>query len=150
MILKSLSFQRVKKLAKKPKIILSQKEQITKIVHDHLASQLSIKDTAKLIWINVRHKKVGGMRLTSDGLRILDEELELKKYLIKFPADLIITNQIIIWLDQFIDGPYYLEKNSLIVFKEKTAIQLILFGGDIQKYGKSKALIVARERSVTV
>jgi hypothetical protein len=45
-----------------------------------------------------------------------------------------------IWLDRFIDSPYYIDKNSIVVFKEKTAVQLILFNGDIQKYGIARAM----------
>ena len=136
----------MKKLAKKPKIVLTQKEQITKLVNDHLGSEKSIKDTATLIWMNPRHKKVGGMRLTDLGFNLLANEIDLKKYSIIFPSKFKITNQVIIWLDRFIDGPYFIKNDSLIVFKERTAIQLVLFGGDIQKYGKSKALIAAREK----
>jgi hypothetical protein len=45
-----------------------------------------------------------------------------------------------IWLDRFIDGPWHITKKSIVVFKEKTAVQLILFSGDVQKFGLAKAM----------
>lgn len=93
-----------------------------------------------IIWQNPRKKTIGGLRLTEEGFRIFTEEADIKSYNIEMPKGLTITNQITIWLDRFIDGPYYLTKNSIVVFKEKTAVQLILFSGDVQKFGIAKAM----------
>lgn len=93
-----------------------------------------------IIWQNPRKKAMGGLRLTDEGFRIFTEDADIKSYNIEMPKGLTITNQITIWLDRFIDGPYYLSKNSIVVFKEKTAVQLILFSGDVQKFGIAKAM----------
>ena len=92
------------------------------------------------IWQNPRKKLSGGMRLTEEGYQLLVNELDLKSYSIDFCKETTITNQVMIWLDKFIDSPYYIDKNSIVVFKEKMAVQLILFNGDIQKYGIARAM----------
>ena len=93
-----------------------------------------------VIWQNPRKKTQGGMRLTEQGYEVFTEKMEMKSYDIEFPKEFTLTNQVMIWLDRFIDGPWYITKKSIVVFKEKTAVQLILFSGDVQKFGLSKAM----------
>jgi hypothetical protein len=47
-------------------------------------------------------------------------------------------------MDQFIDCPFYLTKKAIFVYSEKMAVQLVLFSGNIQKYGLSRAMSVAK------
>ena len=119
------------------------KKQLTKIVSEQLGwptdPALLIKNH-QLIWQNPRYKKEGGCRLTTEGYDIFVNQIDMKSYEINFPDGLTITNKITIWLDRFIDGPYYITKKSIVVFKEKTAVQLVLFSGDIQKFGLAKAM----------
>lgn len=122
---------------------MDQKLLLTKLACEQLgivADKSLVDKQHKIIWQNTRKKEVGGNRLTDEGYRIFIEDLGIKSYSIEFPSELTITNQITIWLDRFIDGPYYLTKKSIIVFKEKTAVQLILFSGDVQKFGIAKAM----------
>jgi hypothetical protein len=93
-----------------------------------------------LLWQNPRKKAVGGMRLTDEGFAVFIEKMDMKSYDIEFPKEFTLTNQTTIWLDRFIDGPYYVTKKSIIVFKEKTAVQLVLFSGDVEKFGLAKAM----------
>jgi hypothetical protein len=116
------------------------KDQLTKIVSEQLGWPENLEKNKLMIWQNPRHKKVGGLRLTDEGHDILTTQIDLKSYEIDFPKGLTLTNKITIWLDRFIDGPYYITKKSIIVFKEKTAIQLILFSGDVEKFGLAKAM----------
>jgi len=51
-----------------------------------------------------------------------------------------LTTQVIIFLDQFIDCPYYLTNRSITVTNEKKAVELSLFSGDLRKYGLVKAM----------
>jgi hypothetical protein len=51
-----------------------------------------------------------------------------------------LTTQTIIFLDQFIDCPYFLTNKNVTVTNERKAVELTLFSGDIRKYGMSKAL----------
>ena len=50
-----------------------------------------------------------------------------------------VPNELILHLDRFVEGPYYVTRKYIKVFTEKMAVQLVLFSGDIQKYGKAKA-----------
>ena len=91
-------------------------------------------------WQNTRAKKVGGLRLTEDGFLFTTEKLELANYEVPFPDDFKVTTQIVIFLDKFIDCPYYLTNKSVTVLNEKKALELHLFSGDVRKYGLNKAL----------
>jgi hypothetical protein len=91
-------------------------------------------------WYNVRNKDEGGLRLTELALEFITDEAGIKTYKIDFPKDFTFTAQILVWLDQFIDSPYYITKKYIVVLKEKAAFELYLFSGDIKKLGYNKAL----------
>ena len=125
---------------------------ITKIASEHLGWSSDSKTLSKnyqLIWQNTRKKSIGGFRLTDYGYDILKNQLQMKSYEVHYPKELVLTNQNMIWLDHFIDGPYYLGKKSIIVFTEKLAIQLILFSGDVQKFGLAYAMSNQKNSSLT-
>ena len=100
----------------------------------------TLKEYLPLWWKNNRSKNVGGFRLTNDGLTFLQKKLQLKTYEVPFPIDFRVTTQAIIFLDRFINCPYYLADDGLILTQEKKAMELMLFSGDIRKYGISKAM----------
>lgn len=108
------------------------------------AGQLADLNTLKLYrstwWWNVRDKDNGGLRLTEPALQFILDDAKIKTYKIDFPKDFAITAQILLWLDNNIDGPYFITKKSITVLKEKAAFQLYLFAGDIKKMGYNKAL----------
>jgi hypothetical protein len=93
----------------------------------------------KIDWFyNIRPD--GGLRLTDFGFKYITLKAELKSYKIDFPKDFSITPQVLVWLDNYIQSPYYLTKKNITVFKETSAFELYLFSGDIRKYGYNKAL----------
>ena len=93
------------------------------------------------MWLkNSRSKGTGGLRLTDDGITFIKEKLELQTYDVPFPNDFNLTTQVIIFLDKYLDTPYYLADDGVIVTNEKKAMELMLFSGDIRKYGLNKAL----------
>jgi hypothetical protein len=49
----------------------------------------------------------------------------------------------VLQLDHFVDVPFYLDNNSIYVFDSNMAIQLILFSGNLQKFGQARARSVA-------
>lgn len=117
------------------------KQQLTDLLAKKLNwSDSETKEKYHVIWQNTRRKEIGGMRLTEEGFRLLTEELDLQTYEIEMPKEIIFTNQVVIWLDKYIDGPYYLNKKTIVVFKEKTAVQLVLFSGNVQKFGLAKSI----------
>jgi len=91
-------------------------------------------------WYNVRQKNGGGLRLTEQGIDFVQNQSKLKTYNIKFPGQFTITPQILVWLDKFIETPYYITKKDITVISERTAFELYLFSGDVQKMGYNKAL----------
>ena len=103
-------------------------------------SDVTMKEYMSTLWQNTRVKDEGGLRLTDFGLEFLKSKLELATYEMPFPKDFELTTNTIIWLDQFIDCPYWLCKYSIEVTDEKKALELHLFSGDVKKYGLTKAL----------
>lgn len=103
-------------------------------------TELKFEHFYKTIWANPREKKTGGFRLTEQGFETLKDTLGYKAYEIEFPKDdeFILATNTIIYLDRYLDCPYYLERKSIWVFAERTAIELVLFSGDVAKYGKAK------------
>ena len=100
----------------------------------------TLKEYLPMWWKNSRSKDVGGLRLTDKGLDFITKKLDLKTYEVPFPVDFSVTTQTIIFLDRFINCPYYLADDGLILTQEKKAMELMLFSGDIRKYGISKAM----------
>ena len=91
-------------------------------------------------WWNLRNKDEGGLRLTEQGLNFIQEYAKIKTYKIEFPKEFAFTPQILVWLDKFIDSPFFINKKHIIVMKEKAAFELYLFSGDVRKLGHNKAL----------
>lgn len=102
-------------------------------------NELSVKEYMPLWWYNTRQKDVGGLRLTDDGFDVINK-IELQTYDIPYPRDMPMTTQVIIFLDKFIDCPYYLTNRSITVTNERKAVELGLFSGDLRKYGLTKAM----------
>jgi len=89
-------------------------------------------------WFSRRIKTNGGLRLTEAGYQAL-VQAGIKEYQIKFEDRMKITpSQMTIWMDQLIDCPFYFSEKELRVFGEHMAIQLVLFSGNILKYGRAK------------
>ena len=99
----------------------------------------AVTEYMPLWWQNTRSKEEGGLRLTEAGFDVINQ-LEISTYDIPFPNDMPLTTQVIIFLDKFIDCPYYLTPRSIYVTNERKAVELTLFSGDIRKYGIAKAM----------
>jgi hypothetical protein len=105
----------------------------------------SIKTNYYTWWQNVRESyQARSLRLTKQGLEAV-EKLEIKTYSIKFPDKIIFTPQTYLWLDEFVDCPYYVDKKNIVVTMERMALQLMMFAGDITKYGLARAMSKADE-----
>lgn len=91
-------------------------------------------------WYNLREKDGSGLRLTDQGIEFVESQADIKTYKIDLPKETKITPQILVWLDHFINTPFYLGKNFIKVLSEKSAFELYLFSGDIRKMGMAKAM----------
>ena len=102
-------------------------------------NDITVKEYLPIWWYNTREKDVGGLRLTEEGFDAV-RQIGLKTYDIPYPREMPLTTQIIIYLDKFIDCPYYLTNRSITVTSERKAVELGLFSGDLRKYGLTKAM----------
>jgi|TARA_Y100000385_G_scaffold229579_1_gene241006 NAD-dependent DNA ligase len=121
---------------------MNPKQKYTKVfLHQQGKStnEVSVKQHIPKWWKNTRNKDVGGLRLTDEGFQMLNE-LEITVYEVPFPKDTNLTVHAIIFLDQFIDSPYYLTPYSIYVTNERKAVELTLFSGDINRYGLTKTM----------
>jgi hypothetical protein len=119
------------------------KESYTKIFlqqWDKSTDEANSKLFQRKWFVNNRTKEGGGLRLTDDGYEFLVKELELAEYEISFNDSIDLSPQTIIFLDRYIDCPYYLTSKSITVFSQKKSFELMLFSDDIRKLGLVKAM----------
>ena len=110
-------------------------------IHDE-----SVKTNYYSWWQNVRESyQARSLRLTKLGLETV-KKLDIKTYDIAFPDKIIFTPQTYLWLDEYVDCPYFVDKKKVIVTMEKMALQLMMFAGDITKYGLARAMSKADEK----
>lgn len=91
-------------------------------------------------WQSNRTGKDNAFRLSDKGYEFLISELGLTEYEIPFTEPIELSPQTIIFLERYIDCPYYLTNQSITVFSEKKSFELYLFSDDIRKYGLVKAM----------
>ena len=119
------------------------KETYTKIflrAANKTINETAIKEYHPIWWKNTRAKDSGGLRLTDEGFRFITEAIELTTYDVPYPAEFDLTTNVVIWMDNFIDCPYYLGRHGIVVTNEQKAMELHLFSGDMRKYGLIKAM----------
>lgn len=103
-------------------------------------SEDAIKKHHMLWWQNIRAKGDAGLRLTQEGFNFIAHEADIKVHEIQFSNDIQFTPQVFLYLDEFIDCPYYVTKKRIYVLTEKMALQLMMFAGDIKQYGLARAM----------
>lgn len=91
-------------------------------------------------WQSNRVNKQTAFRLSEDGFNFLSNDLELASYEVPFTEPIELSPQTIIFLERYIDCPYYLTTESITVFSEKKSFELYLFSDDIRKFGLIKAM----------
>ena len=91
-------------------------------------------------WQSNRSSKPNAFRLTDKGYEFLISELELKEYEIPFTEPIELSPQTIVFLEKYVDSPYYLTNHSITVFSERKSFELMLFSDDIRKFGLIKAM----------
>ena len=91
-------------------------------------------------WKSTRIGKDSAFRLTEEGYEFLIKVLDLKEYEVPFTEPIELSPQTIIFLERYIDSPYYLTNQSITLFSERKSFELMLFSDDIRKYGLIKAM----------
>lgn len=102
--------------------------------------EANVKLFGRKWWQSSRVGKESAFRLTEEGYEFLVKELELKEHEIPFTEPIELSPQTIIFLERYVDCPYYLTPMSITVFSEKKAFELMLFSDDIRKFGLIKAM----------
>lgn len=120
---------------------MNKKLEITKYVSQQLGLPLTDKTIKRLVhlwWHNPRLKDQGGMRLTYEGFEAL-KRADIKCYEVKLedytPQK---ENKFILWLDRSFDCPFIIYRKQAFIFEEQSAVQLVLFSGNIQKFIRAK------------
>jgi hypothetical protein len=122
---------------------MNQKQQITRKVLEIINPDATDKDYQTAFhswWVNTLTKNKGGLRLTKDGYEAF-QQADIKSYRVVYDnGPVYFINQLFVWLDQHVDCPYFITLDEIFVFSEKMAVQLMLFSGNIYKYGYAKQL----------
>lgn len=91
-------------------------------------------------WQSTRVSKQTAFRLSDEGFEFLVNELDMKSYEIPFTEPIELSPQTIVFLERYVDCPYYLTIESITVFAERKSFELMLFSDDIRKFGLIKAM----------
>lgn len=100
----------------------------------------NVKLYARKWWQSNRANKQNAFRLSDEGFEFLTDTLEIKMYEIPFTEPIELSPQTIIFLERYIDCPYYLTAQSISVFSERKSFELYMFSDDIRKFGLVKAM----------
>jgi hypothetical protein len=119
------------------------RDTLTKIFLDQWGK--SSDDTNVLLfsrkwWQSSRVGKQTAYRLSECGFEFLTSTLELKSYEVPFTDTIELSPQTIIFLERYLDCPYYLTYKSITVFDERKCVELYFFSDDIRRYGLVKAM----------
>jgi hypothetical protein len=107
---------------------------------DKSTDDANLKMFGRKWWQSNRASKQAALRLTEDGFEFLTKELDIKMYEIPFTEPIELSPQTIIFLERYIDCPYYLTNASISVFSERKSFELFMFSDDIRKFGLVKAM----------
>ena len=75
----------------------------------------NIKEYKAVWWWSFRNKTQGGLRLTDQALEFIEEHAKIKTYKIEFPKEFAFTPQVLLWLDNYIDSPFFVNKKHIFL-----------------------------------
>ena len=96
-------------------------------------------------WVNPRRKTTGGFRLTENGYKAF-KALDIEEFVINLDEKVEWNSKVILQMDHFVDAPFYISQDKIHVFESNMAVQLILFNGNIQRYGNARQKSVAKKQ----
>ena len=102
--------------------------------------ETNVKLYSRVWWQSTRVGKQNAFRLSEAGFEFLTNELELKCYEIPFTEQIELSPQTIVFLERYVDCPYFLTSQSITVFSERKSFELMLFSDDIRRFGLIKAM----------
>ena len=119
------------------------KETLTKIFLKQWgksADLVNVKLFSRKWWWSIRTNHKNSLRLSDSGFDFLTETLNISSYEVPFTEDIDLSPQTLIFLDRYLDCPYYITHRGITVFSEKKLFELYMFSDDIRKYGLIKAM----------
>jgi hypothetical protein len=102
--------------------------------------ETNVKLYSRVWWQSTRVGKQNAFRLSEAGFEFLTTELDLKCYEIPFTEQIELSPQTIVFLERYVDCPYFLTSQSITVFSERKSFELMLFSDDIRRFGLIKAM----------
>ncbi len=108
----------------------------------------NVKLYSRKWWQSTRVGKQSAFRLSDEGFKFLTDDLDLQSYEVPFTEPIELSPQTIVFLERYMDCPYYLTNQSITVFSERKSFELMLFSDDIRKFGLVKA-INEREKEIS-
>jgi hypothetical protein len=100
----------------------------------------NLKIYSRKWWQSTRANKQNTFRLIEEGYNFLVNDLELADYEVPFTEPIELSPQTIVFLERYLDCPYFLTAESITVFSERKSFELYLFSDDIRKFGLIKAM----------
>ena len=101
---------------------------------------VNVKLYSRKWWQSNRAGKPNAFRLSDEGYSFLVNDLELRAYEVPFTEPIELSPMTLIFLERYLDCPYYLTPLSITVFTERKNFELMLFSDDIRKFGLIKAM----------
>jgi len=92
----------------------------------------NVKKNLKIFWKNPRLNGVRSMALTKLGYQFMEPHLKFYTIELTDAPEELIRN--IIWLDKYLDCPFFLENKRIRLTRERTAVMLMLYGGDLNRF----------------
>ena len=102
--------------------------------------ETNVKMYSRTWWQSTMVGKQNAFRLSEAGFEFLTTELDLKCYEIPFTEQIELSPQTIVFLERYVDCPYFLTSQSITVFSERKSFELMLFSDDIRRFGLIKAM----------
>lgn len=98
-------------------------------------------------WYNIRDKENAGLRLTELGyITLLKNEFVFHK--VEYSdKNIIFDSQLLLFLDKFIDCPFFITEKFIFVMSSKKAVELSLISGDIRQYANNKAILNEKKKN---
>lgn len=121
---------------------MMERSEVTKRILEIVKPDYTEKDlrNASLSWWkSVRKNGKGSWWLSETGFQAM-KTAGIKDHFIRFDSPIFYTNKVIVWLDNYINCPFFIDAKGIYVFEERTAVQLVLFSGNVPKYLSAKAL----------
>lgn len=119
------------------------RDSLTKIFLQHWGKstdEANLKLYSHKWWQSNRVAKQHAFRLTEEGFDFLVNTISIRMYEVPFTESIELSPQTIIFLEKYIDCPYFLTTESITVFSERKSFELYLFSDDIRKFGLVKAM----------